>query len=109
YPDDLEAVLRSSARPNHLRDKVWTRPPLSNPNIFLTTPITTLGSASKPLIPHYFPVTLNLCTRMNKVFVRCTLGCIAVLIDHTQVPLIIHTIHAVDPDVDLVHGELQAA
>ncbi|KAI0745316.1 clasp N-terminal domain-containing protein [Earliella scabrosa] len=87
---DLVAALRSSYRPlNSALNSERTR--LSgNATEFITTAVTALGSAFEPLIPHYFPTLLTLCTRTNKVFVNRAKASIAALVEHTQAPMIIH-------------------
>ncbi len=90
YPDDLVAALRSSARPvisaiNSERTRLS-----GNATDFITTAVTALGSSFEPLIPHYVPTVLNLCTRTNKVYITRAKACIAALVEYTQAPIIIH-------------------
>ena len=57
---------------------------------FLTTAATVLGSSFEPLVPHYLPTLLTLCTRTNKVFLNRAKACIAAFVEYTQAPAIIH-------------------
>lgn len=90
YPADLVSVLRSSSRPiNSALNSERTR--LSGAATDLVTTATTaLGSAFEPLVPHYLPTLLILCTRTNKVFLNRAKACIAALVEYTHAPAIIH-------------------
>ena len=69
----------------------------------MTTAVTSLTSEFEPLIPHYFPALLTLCTRANKVFVNRAKACIAELVQNTQAPSIIQycSISVTDKSVSL--------
>ncbi|KAI8993925.1 clasp N-terminal domain-containing protein [Trametes punicea] len=103
YPSDLVAALRSSSRPiNSALSSERTR--LSGTATeFMTTSVGALGRAFEPLIPHYLPSLLTLCTRANKVFVTRAKDCIHAVIEHTQSPSILHylTESAKDKSVSL--------
>ncbi|KAM5531639.1 hypothetical protein V8D89_014691 [Ganoderma adspersum] len=90
YPTDLVSVLRASFRPiTSAINSERTR--LSGAATDLVTTATTaLGSAFEPLVPHYLPTLLILCTRTNKVFLNRAKACIATLVEYTHAPAIIH-------------------
>ncbi|PIL36065.1 hypothetical protein GSI_01725 [Ganoderma sinense ZZ0214-1] len=90
YPADLVSVLRVSSRPiTSALNSERTR--LSGAATdFVTTATTALGSSFEPLVPHYLPTLLTLCTRTNKVFLNRAKACIAALVEYTQAPAIIH-------------------
>ncbi|KAI0743948.1 clasp N terminal-domain-containing protein [Daedaleopsis nitida] len=90
YPQELVTTLRSSARPiNSALNSERTR--LSGAATeFITTAATLLGSAFEPLIPHYLPTLLILCTKANKVFITRAKAAIAAFVEHTHAPMIIH-------------------
>ncbi|KAI9067369.1 hypothetical protein FKP32DRAFT_1609511 [Trametes sanguinea] len=56
----------------------------------IATSVNALGRAFEPLIPHYLPTLLTLCSRTNKVMVTRAKGCIHAIIEHTQSPSILH-------------------
>ncbi|KAI0358606.1 hypothetical protein OH77DRAFT_1502451, partial [Trametes cingulata] len=90
YPADLVAALRASSRPiNSVLNSERTR--LSGTATdFIATAVGALGRAFEPLVPHYLPTLLTLCTRANKVFVTRAKECIHAVIEHTQSPSILH-------------------
>lgn len=90
YSTELVAALRASSRPigsalNSERTRLS-----GTATEFITTAVTALGSSFEPLIPHYFPTLLTLCTRANKVFITRAKAAIAAFIEHTHAPMIIH-------------------
>ncbi|KAI0779674.1 clasp N terminal-domain-containing protein [Fomes fomentarius] len=90
YPTELVAVLRASSRSigsalNSERTRLS-----GTATEFITTAVTALGSSFEPLIPHYFPTLLTLCTRANKVFITRAKAAIAAFIEYTHAPMIIH-------------------
>ncbi|OSD07068.1 hypothetical protein PYCCODRAFT_1474430 [Trametes coccinea BRFM310] len=90
YPADLVAALRASSRPitsalNSERTRLSGTATES-----ISTSVNALGRAFEPLIPHYLPTLLTLCSRTNKVMVTRAKGCIHAIIEHTQSPSIIH-------------------
>ncbi|KAI0665972.1 clasp N-terminal domain-containing protein, partial [Trametes maxima] len=86
----IVAALRSSARPiNSALNSERTR--LSGTATeFISTAVNALGRAFEPLVPHYLPALLTLCTRANKVFINRAKECIHAVIEHTQSPSILH-------------------
>ncbi|KAI0663352.1 clasp N-terminal domain-containing protein, partial [Cubamyces menziesii] len=86
----LVAALRASSRPiNSALNSERTR--LSGTATeSIATAVKALGRAFEPLIPHYLPTLLTLCTRTNKVFVTRAKECIHAVIEHTQSPSILH-------------------
>ncbi|KAH9892746.1 clasp N-terminal domain-containing protein [Cubamyces lactineus] len=90
YPADIVAALRASSRPitsalNSERTRLS-----GTATEFIATAVNALGRAFEPLIPHYLPTLLTLCTRANKVFVTRAKDCIHAVIEHTQSPSILH-------------------
>ncbi|KAH9929549.1 clasp N-terminal domain-containing protein [Epithele typhae] len=87
---NLVSALRSTVRPvNSAINSERTR--LSgNATDLLTMAVTALASEFEPLVPHYFPALLNLCTRTNKVFITRAKAAITALVENTHAPSIIH-------------------
>ncbi|CDO69189.1 hypothetical protein BN946_scf185042.g91 [Trametes cinnabarina] len=90
YPADLVATLRASSRPisSALNSERTRLSGTATESIAMS--VNALGRAFEPLIPHYLPTLLTLCSRTNKVMVTRAKGCIHAIIEHTQSPCILH-------------------
>ncbi|KAG6333560.1 hypothetical protein ID866_5522 [Astraeus odoratus] len=87
---DMISGIRSLSRPlNSAMNSERSR--LSGAAVDLVSVLAiTFGSSFEPLVPLFMPTLLGLCCRTNKVFVSRAKTCIIAIIEHTQLPCILH-------------------
>lgn len=90
HASDMVSAIRSLSRPlNSAMNSERTR--LSGTAVDLVSALAVgLGSSFEPLVSLFVPTLLGLCGRTNKVFTSRAKSCILTIIEHTQLPSILH-------------------
>ncbi|KAI6149998.1 clasp N terminal-domain-containing protein [Pisolithus thermaeus] len=90
HASDMVSGIRSLSRPlNSAMNSERSR--LSGTAVDLVSALAvSLGSSFEPLVSLFVPTLLGLCGRTNKVFTSRAKSCILTIIEHTQLPSILH-------------------
>ncbi|KAI6121656.1 clasp N terminal-domain-containing protein [Pisolithus sp. B1] len=90
HASDMVSGIRSLSRPlNSAMNSERSR--LSGTAVDLVSALAVgLGSSFEPLVSLFVPTLLGLCGRTNRLFTSRAKSCILTIIEHTQLPSILH-------------------
>lgn len=90
HASDMVSGIRSLSRPL-ISAMNSERSRLSGTAVDLVSALAVgLGSSFEPLVSLFVPTLLGLCGRTNKIFTSRAKSCILTVIEHTQLPSILH-------------------
>lgn len=89
YPQTFVPALRSLSRPVTSAAASERSRLSASATEFIATVASGLGADFEPLVSHYFPTLVSLCSRPNKVFVSRAKTAIHTIIEQTQLPVVL--------------------